>query len=200
MYTPSDEAISWFFMGDGGATICVSKRKEKKGLMGILGHRIHPRVSFTNTDLEICSIIKNWLDTKGILYNDNVQDRGKQRKGGGKYLPLEIINIQNWEGCKTILPILLPHLIGRTKTVCEIMRECLSKYGGRGDWRKLMREKIIRDPATGQIIGVNWDVDAERRRFLEIMKYREKILKLNGGRRSKYSYDYFVNLWGMGDE
>jgi len=191
MSTPSDESIARFFMDEGCATFVVSQRKESKGLMSILGYRISPRIAVVNT-AEILVPLQNWLRLKKINFLVTVQQHGT-------YRPLTIIRIERFEDAKRFLHIMLPYLLGRKKSVCKLMLECLLKYGGRENWSDIMREKVVRDKRTGRILTIDWNAKEERQRFLGIMKYRDKILAINGGFRSKYNYAFFLKLWGMKD-
>ncbi len=192
MSTISDQTVAFYWMGEGSATYTCSRRKEKKGLMAILGYRLSPRIAFINTDVEQLKPIKDWLHYNKIHFIVSIQ-----KSKNPKYLPLTIIRIEKFKDATLFLQIILPHLVGKKRLIGKIMFECLSKYGGRGDWSKLMREKVIRDKKTGKILGINWNVEEERQRFLEVMKYRDKITTLNGGYKAKYNYAFFKRLWGM---
>jgi len=192
MKIPSDESVAWFFMGEGSATFVCSRRKEKMGLMSILGYRLDPRIAFTNTDPDLLEPMKVWLDSKEVAFTTDTQKRRKP-----KYWDLLKVEVRRHKDVKNFLWILIPFLRGRKRRVCELVLECLVKYD-RGDWKALMKEKVVRDKKTGKIMGVNWDVKEERERFLRMMKYRDKIVKINSSRaKEKYNYDYFSNLWGM---
>jgi len=190
MSIPSDEAVAWFFMGEGCATLGCSRRKETRGLMSILGYRISPRVAVGNTDLALLEPIKGWLKAKNIHFNFCAT---KTRKS--THRKMFYLKIDEAENASKFLKTIFPYLLGRKRLVCELMLECLPKCM-RANWSSLMRNKVIRNKDTGRILGVNWDAEKERKRFLELMKYQDKITQLNG-KRAKYNYAFFAKLWGM---
>jgi len=188
MSIPSDEGVAWFFMGEGCATLGCTRRKESRGLMSILGYRISPRVAIGNTDPILLESIKGWFKSKNIHFNFCASKTRKKMHRRMFYL-----KVDEPENASKFLKVISPYLLGRKRLVCELMLECLPKCK-RENWSSLMREKVIRDEATGRILGINWDADAERKRFLELMKYRDKISQLNG-QKAKYNYAFFANLW-----
>jgi hypothetical protein len=191
MSIPSDEAVAWFFMAEGSASLGCTRRNESRGLMSILGYRVSPRVSVGNTDLALLEPIKKWLESRGIHFNFYGLKRRRNIHRQMFYLKVDEV-----ASALKFLSIIFPHLVGRKRLVCKLMLECLPKCR-RENWSDLMREKVIRDKATGRIMALKWDHEKERARFLEIMKYRDKIAQLNGNHHTKYNYDFFAKLWGI---
>ena len=186
----SDEVVAWFFMAEGCATLGCTKRKESRGLMSILGYRLSPRVAIGNTDLALLEPIKVWLRHKKIHFNFCGLKVKKATHHKMFYLKIDQV-----DAALNFLRTIFPYLLGKKRLVCELMLECLPKCR-RENWSTLMREKVIRDKSTGRILGLNWNAEQERKRFLDLMKYRDKITQLNG-HRAKYNYSFFAKLWGV---
>ncbi len=190
---PSNESVAWFYMGEGCATILIARRKPKRtNLDQILGYRIYPRVIFTNNDPALIEAIEAWLIVHDILYLKNTQTYKNK-----KHTPSIHLRINKYAEIKKFLELLLPHLKGWKLEASEILLEYVTKYGGRSNWSALMREKMIHDKVTGKIIGIDWDKEEERMRFLDMMTFRDRILKINGGHRAKYNRQFFLDLWEM---
>lgn len=190
MSIPSDESVAWFFIGEGGATLGCSRRHERVGLSAILGYRITPHVAITNTDLDVMEVLERWFKVKKIKNNFCTRQPKAPRKTRFD------IKVERFADVKKFLEIILPYLVGKKKIVCRLMLECLTKFG-RGSWSDILKVKGRVTRKRGRILSINWNVDEERRKFLEMMKYREKILAINGGRTAKYRYPFFEKLWGM---
>ncbi len=193
MQTCSDEAVAWFFMGEGNATFECMQRHEQRGLSAILGYQVRPYISISNTDLTLMRLLRGWFKAKKIKHNVYIPKTKPPRK------PCAVLKIGRVVDVKKFLEIILPYLIGRKQTVCQLMLECLNKFGREG-WSEIIKTKgIITRTKKGRISSliINWDVEQEKKRFLEIMRYRDYILSINSGRKAKNNYAYFANLWGM---
>lgn len=74
----SDEAATWFFMGEGCLTITLEKNRNHSKWKEWL--RPIPKIILVNTDRELLEEIKNWLETKGLparLYKKKVAENRK---------------------------------------------------------------------------------------------------------------------------
>jgi len=188
MSIPSDEAVAWFFIGEGSATLGCSKRHEQRGASGIVGYRITPHITITNTDLDVMNVLKKWFKVKKLKHNFYTRKPKPPRK-----LRFDI-KVEKFKDVKKFLRFILPYLVGTKQLVCKLMLECLVKYGR--DWSKILstQGRVVR--SGGHFSSINWNATEERERFLKMLQYREKILNLNCG-RAKYRYDFFAKLWGI---
>jgi len=189
MLIPSNEAVAWFFIGEGSATLGCSKRHEQRGVSGILGYRITPHITITNTDLDVMKALKAWFEVKKIKFNFYTRKPKPPRK------LRHDIKVEKFRDVKKFLRLILPYLVGTKQVVCQLMLECLVKYGR--DWSKILKTqaRVVRS-GTGHFSSINWNPAEERKRFLQMLRYREKILNLNRG-KARYRYDFFVKLWGL---
>ncbi len=185
----SDEAVAWFFMGEGSASLCICKRNEKTKLNSILGHRIYPQVSLANTDTELFPPLTNWFKNNELIYSFHTRTPKNRRRAMNKIVVSRHTDIEKF------IELLMPHLVGNKRKVCELLYKCLKKHYVRRDWPSQLKDRVIRKGS--RIVGWRWDETEERRRFLDIVKYKTKIMALNGtDRKTKYPYDYCIKLWG----
>jgi len=191
--TISDEAVAWFWLAEGTGYLELSKRPEKTKYRSILGYQIKPYMSIANTDFDLMKVIEDWFKAKNIKCGLHMMKTKPPR------VPIAHLKVGRTRDVKNLVEILLPYLVGRKRVVCELLLECLNRFG-RDGWSWIWKNKgtVIRDE-RGRITknSINWDVEEERKRFLYMMKYRDRIHSLNRGSLSKLSYEYFADLWGM---
>jgi len=189
----SDEAVAWFWLAEGTGYLELTKRHEKKGLSGILGYQLTPYMSIANTDFDLMKVIEEWFKAKNIKCGLHMMKTKPPR------VPIAHLKVGRTRDVKKLLEILLPYLVGRKRVVCELLLECLNRYG-RDGWSEIWKTKgtWIRDE-RGRILkrSIRWDFEEEKKRFLCMMKYRDRIHSLNRGSLAKLNYEYFSKLWGI---
>jgi len=96
----SDEAVAWFFMGEGCLTITLEKNKNHAWEERL---RPVPKIILVNTDRELLEEIKKWLETKGIpawLYKKKVAENRKEA--------YQLIMASGFKRSKRLVNFLLP--------------------------------------------------------------------------------------------
>lgn len=164
----SFEGIAWFLMADGSIGMRTWKEKGSWNLS--------PYVAFNNTEKKLTLFIKHFLNQQGIKGRMRFRDRQGRRK------PRYDLLIYCIPRVRKLLGKALPYLIGRKRKQALLMLEfCRRFHRARGGGRRV-----------GQMKNVE-----EQKRFLEMVKYADKISELNchGGARRHYTFKYFAQIF-----
>ena len=156
----SDEAVAWFFMGEGCLTITLEKNKNhawKEGLRPV------PKIILVNTDRELLEEIKKWLETKGIpawLYKKKVAENRKDA--------YQLIMASGFKRSKRLVNFLLPHLKGVKKEEGILFKQFIERFERKGGGSN--SPKFIQK---------------EKERFAEILNWIRRFSMLNPNRRRR---------------
>jgi hypothetical protein len=171
----STEAVAWAFMGEGCFTIHVSKEKSYR-----LGYGIRPFVSIGNVDVEFLKPIKEWCDSKGIVCSKTLIHEKPSMNQRQNY----VLIIEGYVNVEKLLKEFQPYLVGRKKAIASVILEFIEKF---------------KRPARHSKEHQRLSIEEEKQRFLEAMRYYDKVALLNERgllyRVKKYSHDYFQKLW-----
>lgn len=113
----SDEALAWFFMGEGSFGIHLQRCSRVR-----TGIRFIPRVLITNKDLALIREVELWLKSKGF----RSQLRGQKKANGTIYA---LAMARGYESPKRVVEILLPHLMGTKKREAIMLKEFIERFG-----------------------------------------------------------------------
>jgi hypothetical protein len=113
----SDEALAWFFMGEGSFGIHLEKCPRVR-----TGFRFVPRALVVNKDLALIREIELWLKLRGF----KSQIRKQERPNGAIYA---LTMARGYEPVKRLIEIFLPHLKGVKKREANMLKRFIEQFG-----------------------------------------------------------------------
>lgn len=157
----SDEAVAWFFMGEGCFTISLEKNRNHSKWKEWL--RPVPKIILVNTDRELLEEIKKWLETKGLpawLY--------KRKVAGNRKNAYQLIMSSGFKRSKRLVNFLLPYLKGTKKEEGILFKQFVERFERKGGGSN--SPKFIQK---------------EKERFAEILNWIHRFGMLNPNKRRR---------------
>lgn len=187
-----DEGVAWAIMSEGTITLWVVRRKDSS-----IGYTIKPYIAISNTEKVFLEAIAEWCKRNQIQYSLHKESRERQLKQHPNWSESYRLYIQGYSNVSKALVRLLPYLLGEKRKQAMILLEFCRKFGRKSGEGSIGGKGALSNEEYKRRLEEY--KERAKRRFLEQMKYYDKIMS-NKKRHSvnkKYSYKFFAELWGV---